>query len=64
MRTRAPLDGVLDFDKVVRDPANPDLIYAPFNCDNVHPTPLGYYEMGKSVCLDLFNVGLDHSSSR
>jgi lysophospholipase L1-like esterase len=53
MRTRAPFDGVLDFDSVVRDPANPDLIFTPFNCDGIHPTPRGYYEMGKSIALDL-----------
>jgi lysophospholipase L1-like esterase len=55
MRTRAPFDGVLDFDAVVKDPANADLIAAPFNCDGIHPTPRGYYEMGRSVSLDLFS---------
>jgi lysophospholipase L1-like esterase len=54
MRTRAPFDGVLDFDSIVRDPADADLIATPFNCDGIHPTPRGYYEMGKSIGLDLF----------
>jgi lysophospholipase L1-like esterase len=54
IRTRAAFNGVLDFDAVVRDPANADLIAAPFNCDGIHPTPRGYYEMGKSIALDLF----------
>jgi len=55
IRTKAPFDAVIDFDKTVRDPANPDLIYSPFNCgDGIHPTPRGYYQMGKSVPLDLF----------
>ena len=54
IRTRAKLDGVLDFDATVRDPGNADLIFAPFNCDGIHPTPRGYYEMGKSVHLTLF----------
>lgn len=59
IRTAAPFDAVLDFDKVVRDPANPDLIYPPFNCgDGIHPSPAGYYQMGKSVDLDLFNEKL------
>jgi lysophospholipase L1-like esterase len=53
IRTRAKLDGVLDFDAAVRDPANSDLIFAPFNCDGIHPTPRGYYEMGKSVQLTM-----------
>ena len=55
IRTRAKLDGVLDFDAAVRDPANNDLISAPFNCDGIHPTPRGYYEMGKSVPLNMLS---------
>jgi lysophospholipase L1-like esterase len=55
IRARAPFDGVLDFDRAVRDPDNPDLIFGPFNCDGIHPTPRGYYEMGKSVSLDLLS---------
>jgi lysophospholipase L1-like esterase len=55
IRTKAPFDGVIDFDKVIRDPANPDLMTLPFNCgDGIHPTTLGYYEMGKFVNLALF----------
>jgi lysophospholipase L1-like esterase len=55
IRTKAPFDAVLDFDRVVRDPANPDLILAPFNCgDGIHPSPIGYYQMGSSVDLSLF----------
>ena len=54
IRGDAPFDGVLDFDAVVRDPANPDLILPAFNCDDIHPTSRGYYEMGWSVPLDLF----------
>jgi lysophospholipase L1-like esterase len=62
IRNRAPFDAVIDFDSVVRDPANADLIYAPFNCDGIHPTPRGYYEMGKSVRLDLFKDGLERTT--
>lgn len=54
IRSEAGFDGVLDFDRVVRDPSNPDLIATPFNCDGIHPNPRGYYEMGWSVPLDLF----------
>lgn len=54
IRTKAPFDGVLDFDSVVRDPSNRDLIFAAFNCDGIHPTSRGYYEMGRSVRLELF----------
>jgi len=55
IRTKAPFDNVIDFDQVVRDPANPDLMRPPFNCgDGVHPSPAAYSMMGKSVELGLF----------
>jgi lysophospholipase L1-like esterase len=54
IRTQARFDAVIDFDEVVRDPANPELMLPRFDCgDNVHPSPAGYYEMGRSVKLDL-----------
>ena len=55
IRTDAPFDGVIDFDRVVRDPADPDLIFGAFNCDDIHPNPRGYYEMGRAVPLELFS---------
>lgn len=55
MRTSGAFDAVLDFDVVVRSPSNPDLINPPYNCgDGIHPSPTGYYQMGKSVDLNLF----------
>jgi len=55
IRTKAPFDGLIDFDKVVQDPKNVDLILPAFNCgDGIHPSPRGYYEMGRSVRLGLF----------
>jgi lysophospholipase L1-like esterase len=54
IRARGSFDGVIDFDRVVRDPANADRIFAPFDCDGIHPNPRGYFEMGKSVPLELF----------
>jgi lysophospholipase L1-like esterase len=57
IRTKAPFDAVIDFDQVVRNPGDPDLILAPFNCgDGIHPSPLGYYEMGKSIDLSVFRT--------
>ena len=61
IRTKAPFDDIIDFDHVVRDPANPDLMRSPFNCgDGIHPSPAGYYEMGKSVELRLFHNSGPH----
>lgn len=54
IRERAPFDAVIDFDRTVRDPADPDRIRPASNCDEIHPTPRGYYEMGKAFPLDLF----------
>lgn len=57
MRTSRAFDAVLDFDRVVGDPALPNLINPPYNCgDGIHPSPIGYYQMGKSVDLELFKV--------
>jgi lysophospholipase L1-like esterase len=55
MRSKAPFDALIDFEKVVRDPNNADLLLPAFNCgDGIHPNPRGYYEMGQAVPLGLF----------
>ena len=54
MRTKTKLDHVIDFDQVVGDAASPDLIDPAYNCDGVHPTPRGYYEMGSSLNIEWF----------
>ena len=57
IRTDAQFDGVIDFDKVVRSRTNANLIDAPYNCgDGIHPSPSGYFQMGKSVDLGLFRL--------
>jgi len=54
IRTRAPFDAVIDFSKVVNDPADSDLILLAFNCgDGIHPSPRGYFEMGSAVDLSV-----------
>ena len=55
IRTKAPFDRVIDFERAVQDQENADLIAPAFNCgDGIHPSPRGYYEMGRAVGLDLF----------
>jgi lysophospholipase L1-like esterase len=55
IRKQAGFDAVIDFDKIVRDPGNPDIINVAYDCsDGVHPSPFGYFLLGKSVDLDLF----------
>ncbi len=54
---RAPghFDAVIDFDAVVRDPAQPDHLLPAFDCgDHLHPSPAGYRAMGNAIPLGLF----------
>lgn len=55
IKKEAGFDAVLDFDAVVRDKEKPELIAQAYNCgDGVHPAPIGYFQMGKSVDLTVF----------
>lgn len=55
IRTKAGFDAVLDFDAMVRDHAQPNLIHPPFNCgDGIHPSPAGYFAIGRAIPLSLF----------
>jgi lysophospholipase L1-like esterase len=55
IRKAADFDGVLDFDKIVRSAGNADLLDPAYNCgDGIHPSSIGYFQMGKSVDLGLF----------
>jgi lysophospholipase L1-like esterase len=55
IREGGAFDAVIDFDRVVRSAGNPDLLNVTYNCgDGIHPSPLGYFQMGRSVDLDLF----------
>jgi lysophospholipase L1-like esterase len=55
IRKDAGFDSVLDFDAIIRDPAKPDLMIPAYNCsDHIHPSPIGYFQMGKSVDLSIF----------
>ncbi len=55
IRKQAGFDAVLDFDKLVRDQGNPDIINPALDCsDGVHPSPYGYFVLGKSIDLGVF----------
>ena len=55
IRKQAGFDAVLDFDKLVRDQGNPDIINPALDCsDGVHPSPYGYFLLGKSIDLAVF----------
>ena len=55
IRTRKAFDGVIDFDKVVQDPAHPDRVLPAYDCgDHLHPSDAGYKAMADSIDLSLF----------
>lgn len=55
IRRSGSFDRVLDFDAVVRDPDHPNRLQPRFNCgDGIHPSPAGYFALGRSIDLALF----------
>jgi lysophospholipase L1-like esterase len=54
IRTSGAFDAVIDFDKVVEDPARSGYIRAEYDCgDHLHPNDTGYNAMAESVDLDI-----------
>jgi lysophospholipase L1-like esterase len=55
IRTSHAFDGVIDFDKAVRDPQNPDHMLSRYDGgDLLHPGDAGYQAMGEAIDLSLF----------
>jgi hypothetical protein len=51
---RANFDGGIDFDAVMRDSANPDIMNPRLEFgDHTHPNPFGYLLMGQSIPMSL-----------
>ena len=56
IRKQAGFDAVLDFDRLVADRNDADVINIAYDCsDGIHPSPYGYFLMGKSIDLGLFD---------
>ena len=54
IREPGHFDGVVDFDRVTRDPAHPDHLRPDFDSgDHLHPSPKGYKAMADAVPLAL-----------
>ncbi len=55
IRTSKAFDAFIDFDKVVRDPANPTQVLPAFDSgDQLHPSDKGYDAMGAAIDLAIF----------
>jgi lysophospholipase L1-like esterase len=55
IRTSKAYDGVIDFDKAIRDPNEPKKVLAKYDsCDHLHPSDAGYKAMADSIDLALF----------
>ena len=55
IRTPGHFDAVVDFDKVVRDPAHPDQLLPAYDSgDHLHPSPAGYRAMAAAIPLSFF----------
>jgi lysophospholipase L1-like esterase len=54
IRIPGHFDAVIDFDKIMRDPASPDRLLPKFDSgDHLHPSPAGYAEMANTIPLAL-----------
>ncbi|GGA03490.1 SGNH/GDSL hydrolase family protein [Dyella caseinilytica] len=55
IRSPGAFDGVVDFDKAVRDPAHPLQMLAAYDSgDHLHPNSAGYQAMANAIDLNLF----------
>jgi lysophospholipase L1-like esterase len=55
IRTSHAFDGVVDFDKAVRDPSNPTQLLPAYSFDGIHMTDAGYQAMANIINLRLFD---------
>lgn len=53
IRANAEVDGIIDFDQVTQDPANPLALDAAYDSgDHLHPNDTGYEAMASAIDLD------------
>ena len=58
IRASGAYDGVIDFDRALRDPAHPTRLLPLYDSgDHLHPSDQGYEAMAVAVDLSLFGVG-------
>ena len=56
IRESGAFDGIVDFDRALRDPERPTQLLPIYDCgDGLHPSDLGYCKMGDAIELALFD---------
>jgi lysophospholipase L1-like esterase len=56
LRKSDAFDGIVDFDRALRDPHHPTSMLPIYDCgDHLHPSDLGYRTMGDAIDLSLFD---------
>ena len=64
LRTETLVEGVIDLDKVLADPAHPMAIPAALqDNDGLHPSALGYQKIGKTIANYILTMDNSHSSA-
>ena len=56
IRTSGAYDGVIDFDKVVRDPSDPTRFWPIYTVDGIHPNDAGNELMANAIDTGLFEL--------
>jgi lysophospholipase L1-like esterase len=65
IRSSHAFDAVIDFEKVVLDPANPEKILPAFDSgDHIHPNDAGYEAMANSIDISLFQPGVSNQTKQ
>jgi lysophospholipase L1-like esterase len=64
IRTSKAYDGIVDFDRVTRDPSDPKKFLAAYDsCDHLHPSDAGYKAMADAIDLGWFKPERGASTS-
>jgi lysophospholipase L1-like esterase len=64
IRTSGEFDGVIDFAKLLADPANPHVYQAELTTDYTHPSEAGSIKMGNAIDLSLITAAASSSARR
>ena len=64
VRTSGEFDGVIDFAKILADPADPMIYQKDLTTDFTHPSEAGTLKMGNGIDLSLFTTASSSSARR